>query len=69
LHRGREQKASAEEVIEEIEEAKIWDNPIVTELTPLEAFFKAEEYHQEYIEQNPNQNYCRVVIAPSDQPL
>jgi len=58
------QKAVAEQVIREITEARIWDAPIVTEVTPLTAFYRAEEYHQEYFRKNPNQPYCRVVIAP-----
>lgn len=58
------QKAIAEQVIREITAARIWDAPIVTEVTPFTAFYKAEEYHQEYFRKNPNQPYCRVVIAP-----
>lgn len=59
-----EQKKTAEEVIAELEMAKIWDAPIVTEVTPFTAFYPAEEYHQEYYRRNPDQSYCRVVIAP-----
>ncbi len=59
-----EQKEIAKEVIEEFEVAKIWDAPIVTEVTPFKAFYPAEEYHQEYFERNPDQPYCRVVIEP-----
>jgi peptide-methionine (S)-S-oxide reductase len=51
-------------VIQEIEEQKIWPNPIVTEITPFEEFFIAEDYHQDYFKQNPYQGYCQVVIAP-----
>ncbi len=58
------QKRSAEKVIQEIAAAKIWDDPVVTELSPFRAFYKAEDYHQEYFANNPNQGYCRVVIAP-----
>jgi peptide-methionine (S)-S-oxide reductase len=58
------QKATAERVIQEIEEQKIWPNPIVTEITPFEEFFIAEDYHQDYFKQNPYQGYCQVVIAP-----
>jgi peptide-methionine (S)-S-oxide reductase len=58
------QKAIAQEVIKEIESAKIWDAPIVTEVTPFKGFYKAEDYHQEYFAQNPDQQYCRIVIAP-----
>ena len=58
------QKKVAEEVIREITAAGIWDAPIVTEVTPFEKFFIAEDYHQEYFRKNPFQGYCRVVIAP-----
>ncbi len=57
-----EQKAAAEEVIAEL--AKVWDDPIVTELKPLERFYPAEEYHRDYYRRNPNQGYCSAVIAP-----
>ncbi|MGH7318116.1 MAG: peptide-methionine (S)-S-oxide reductase MsrA [Candidatus Rokuibacteriota bacterium] len=59
-----EQKATAEQVIEEFTAAKIWDAPIVTEVAPLTAFYPAEAYHQEYFERNPYQPYCQVVVAP-----
>ncbi len=59
-----EQKATAAEVIQQINDAKIWNNPIVTEVTRLEKFYQAEDYHQNYFELNPEQGYCRVVIAP-----
>jgi len=42
----------------------VWDQPIVTEVTPLDAFYPAEDYHQEYFARNPYQGYCQVVIAP-----
>jgi peptide-methionine (S)-S-oxide reductase len=59
-----EQKATAEQVIAEINAAHIWDAPIVTEVTAAETFYPAEDYHQEYFARNPGQGYCRVVIAP-----
>lgn len=43
---------------------KNWDDPIVTEIVPLTQFYPAEEYHKDYYLRNPNQGYCRVVIAP-----
>jgi peptide-methionine (S)-S-oxide reductase len=58
------QKETAQQVMEEIENAGIWDEPIVTELVPLDAFYRAEDHHQEYYRRNPYQGYCRVVIAP-----
>jgi len=59
-----EQKATAEVVMQEISEAGIWDNPIVTEVEPLDTFYPAEDYHQEYFRNNPDQGYCRVIIEP-----
>ena len=59
-----EQQAAAEEIIREITTAKIWPAPIVTEVTPFTAFYKAEDYHQEYFRNNAAQPYCRAVVAP-----
>lgn len=59
-----EQKEIAEKTIAEITAAKIWKNPIVTEVTKFAVFYPAEEYHQHYYERNPNQGYCRMVIEP-----
>jgi peptide-methionine (S)-S-oxide reductase len=58
------QRAVAESVIDRFEGEGIWDNPIVTQVAPLEAFYKAEDYHQEYYRRNRGQPYCQVVIAP-----
>jgi peptide-methionine (S)-S-oxide reductase len=44
--------------------AQLWDDPIVTEISPAEPFYKAETYHQNYFKDNPNQPYCSMVIAP-----
>ena len=59
-----EQKEAAERTIAELDAAKIWDAPIVTQVVPLEKFYEAEDYHQEYFRKNPNQGYCRMVVAP-----
>jgi peptide-methionine (S)-S-oxide reductase len=64
FYHSTEQKAVAEQVIQEIESAGIWDGPIVTEVAPFSAFYVAEDYHQEYFERNPEQLYCRMIIAP-----
>jgi len=58
------QKAIAEQVIKEMTAAQIWPSPIVTEVTPFSAFYKAEDYHQEYFKFNGEQPYCRAVVAP-----
>ena len=59
-----EQRLVAEEVIEEMTVAGLWDDPIVTEVTALDTFYEAEEYHQQYFEKNPFQPYCFVVVRP-----
>ena len=59
-----EQKEVAEQVIAELNAAKIWDAPIVTEVKPFTAFYQAEDDHQEYFQRNASQPYCRAVIAP-----
>ncbi len=64
FYRSEEQNTLAEQVIREIQKAKLWKAPIVTELAPFKAFYKAEEYHQEYYKKNPGQAYCRIVIEP-----
>jgi peptide-methionine (S)-S-oxide reductase len=64
FYHNDEQKKIAEEVIQEITAAKIWNHPIVTEVTSFSQFYIAEDYHQEYFKNNPFQGYCRVVIAP-----
>ncbi|HWH03360.1 MAG TPA: peptide-methionine (S)-S-oxide reductase MsrA [Gemmatimonadales bacterium] len=57
-----EQQRDANDAIAEAQ--KTWDDPIVTEIVPLTQFYPAEEYHKDYYVRNPNQGYCRVVIAP-----
>ncbi len=59
-----EQEAVARQVIRELEQAAIYDDPVVTEIVPLQAFHAAEDYHQDYFRRNPGQGYCRAVIAP-----
>jgi len=59
-----EQSATAREVIAGLERDAVYDRPIVTELAPLDAFYPAEGYHQEYYRRNPRQAYCQAVIAP-----
>lgn len=45
-------------------ESGLWDNPVVTEISPLDIFYPAEEYHQEYFKNNPTQSYCMYVVGP-----
>ena len=58
------QKHVAEEVISDLETEGIWNSPIVTEVTPFDEFFVAEDYHQNYFRNNGFQPYCQVIIAP-----
>jgi peptide-methionine (S)-S-oxide reductase len=64
FYHSPEQKAAAEEVIAELGAAGLWPRPIVTQVAPFEAFYPAEEYHQEYFARNPYQGYCQAVVAP-----
>lgn len=64
FYHDEEQKKVAEAVIAELEAKGVWDNPIVTEVTPFDEFYVAEDYHQEYFRNNSYQPYCQVVIAP-----
>ncbi|MGA7476539.1 MAG: peptide-methionine (S)-S-oxide reductase MsrA [Thermoplasmata archaeon] len=58
------QRATAEQVIGELEAAQIWKRKIVTELGPFTEFFPAEEYHRDYFRRNPGSGYCHAIIAP-----
>lgn len=64
FYHDEEQKRIAEEVIKEVTAEGVYDDPIVTEVVPLEKFWPAEDYHQEYFANNPNQPYCIGVVAP-----
>jgi peptide-methionine (S)-S-oxide reductase len=64
FYHNEEQKRIAGEIKALLDKEKIWNDPIVTEITPFKNFFIAEDYHQEYFENNPNEGYCRMVVAP-----
>jgi peptide-methionine (S)-S-oxide reductase len=64
FYHSEEQKTIAEETIKDLESSKAWNRPIVTEITPFEKFYAAEDYHQDYYENNSTRPYCRVVIDP-----
>lgn len=64
FYHSDEQKRVAEEVIREVTAEVVYDNPIVTEVRPFDKFYIAENYHQEYFANNPNQPYCAAVVAP-----
>jgi peptide-methionine (S)-S-oxide reductase len=61
-HQSPEQEATARQVIAEM--AAVWDAPIVTELSPAQPYYRAENYHQNYFAQHPLQGYCAFVVAP-----
>ncbi len=64
FYHSDEQRRVAEETIADITAARLYDDPIVTELTALDRFWPAEDYHQEYFANNPNQPYCAAVVSP-----
>jgi len=64
FYHSDEQKKAAEEIIRELNREKIWKDPIVTEVSAYSKFYEAEDYHQEYFSNNPQQGYCRIVIQP-----
>jgi peptide-methionine (S)-S-oxide reductase len=64
FHHNDEQKAVANELIEELNTARLWNKPIVTELVPLDRFYPAEEYHHRYFSRHPEQAYCQMTISP-----
>ncbi len=64
FHHTPEQKATAEQVMRDLADRKLWADPLVTELEPFAEFWPAEAYHQGYFRRNPNQGYCRVVVSP-----
>ncbi len=64
FYHNAEQKAIAEQMIQELDAAEVWKSPIVTEVKPFSAFYPAEGYHQDYFRRNASQPYCRAVIAP-----
>lgn len=58
------QKTIAQEYIKQLTDNKTWPNPIVTEVSPYKSFFHAEDYHQNYYNQNGSQPYCAFVVRP-----
>jgi len=59
-----EQKQASEAMIKTLTNEHVFDDPIVTELTPASEFYSAEDYHQNYFNDNPNKSYCAFVIQP-----
>ena len=64
FYHSPEQERIAREAVEALEEQRLWEAPIVTEIVPLGTFYSAEAYHQSYYQRNPQQAYCQAAIAP-----
>ncbi|HUA62919.1 MAG TPA: peptide-methionine (S)-S-oxide reductase MsrA [Verrucomicrobiae bacterium] len=64
FYHGEEQKATAQAMIGELTAEHVFRDPIVTALEPAATFYVAEDYHQEYFQNHPNQPYCAFVVAP-----
>ncbi|NKQ38179.1 MAG: peptide-methionine (S)-S-oxide reductase MsrA [Methanosarcinales archaeon] len=64
FYHTNKQKDLAEHIIKDLESNKVFENPIVTEVTPFNVYYKAENYHQNYYENNPTNSYCNMVINP-----
>ncbi|MBK6266408.1 peptide-methionine (S)-S-oxide reductase MsrA [Marivirga sp. S37H4] len=64
LYHNDQQKAVAEKMKHQLDESGIFDAPIVTEIKPFEAFYPAEDYHQDFYKYNQEQPYCSFVIKP-----
>ncbi|MCK9453108.1 MAG: peptide-methionine (S)-S-oxide reductase MsrA [Bacteroidales bacterium] len=64
FYHNEHQREIAEKVKALLNDQEIWEKPIITEISAFEAFYKAEDYHQNYYEKNPSQGYCQFVIVP-----
>ena len=64
FYHNEEQKNTAEKMISQLTSEKVFDDPIVTEITEMDIFYEAEDYHKNYYNNNKNQGYCRAVINP-----
>lgn len=69
FYNSAEQKRIAEEVIAEINASKVWEGPIVTQVTPLTKFYPAEAYHDDYYRRHRDEGYCQLVISPKLEKL
>lgn len=64
FYHNEQQKQIAEKLKQELQDANIWTEPIVTEIVPYGEFYPAEEYHKDYLENHPENNYCQMVVIP-----
>jgi peptide-methionine (S)-S-oxide reductase len=69
FYHNEEQNRLAQLFKKKLDEAKIWDDPIVTEISPFTNFYSAEDYHQNYYNQNSSQPYCAFTIRPKIEKL
>jgi peptide-methionine (S)-S-oxide reductase len=66
-YHDEDQREAVERFVDELEAEGVYDDPIVTEIEPLERFWEAEEHHQDYFEKNPNKPYCAANVRPKVQ--
>ncbi|MBN2842203.1 MAG: peptide-methionine (S)-S-oxide reductase MsrA, partial [Sedimentisphaerales bacterium] len=64
FYHNAQQKQAALDIIAEIEAEQIWPDPVVTQVTEVNNYYAAEDYHQDYFNQNPENQYCNMVVAP-----
>lgn len=64
FYHNEEQKREAQKIIQEMSDEQVWPDPIVTEVTEVNNYFPAEDYHQSYFKNNPENQYCAMVVAP-----
>jgi len=64
FYHNEKQKEIAEKLKKDLQDASIWPDPIVTEIIPLKEFYPAEEYHRNYLQNHPENNYCKMVVIP-----
>jgi methionine-S-sulfoxide reductase len=64
FYRDEQQRTIAKNIIEELNKNHVYSNPVVTQLVPFSVFYKAEDYHQDYYNQNKQEPYCKMVIQP-----
>jgi peptide-methionine (S)-S-oxide reductase len=64
FYENQEQKLAAENMIDQLEKELVFEQAIVTEVSPISKFYEAEDYHQNYFNNNPDKGYCAYVIQP-----
>ena len=69
FYHNEQQRVIAEKSKRDTDASGLWPRPIVTEISPLTTFYKAEDYHQNYYRDNPYQPYCMMIIDPKMRKL